>query len=480
MERIFGNFKNYWKLKNPRKLKDPGKLKNFLIFGLIFSLVTFWIFSGWPGLGRKLSVPPAVKTVRASPDIEYLRPTAYTDAGGRTTNPANAYDNASVPPNDTYAETDTGADEYPSITYHTWQTPNYTYTALVLKVNRSSSGHSNDQWGIAYSTDGGNNWAYIDSMSSNNVARGTVQVILSASQDLSQLQVKIDSEKVLGGDGGVVDTYDIWTEGTYTVNNPPAVDSVNLTPDPINLSENTTTTVTCAATVSDADGGNTITSATATVYRSGVGYSCAANDNNCYPNITPSATSTSGNYFYATFTVDLWFHAEPTDEGDYATAQGWNTQTWQCYVIAKDNQGATATGTDSTPPDLNTLLALTVTPTIDYGTLAGGATSSASEIITVTTTGNVPIDVELSGTDMTSTSTTSTIPVGQQEYALSSVEYGSGTDLSGTPAPLELESVKPTTHPSDQSDDIYWRIGIPSGQDPGTYTGTTTVDAIAD
>ena len=286
--------------------------------------------------------------------------------------------------------------------------------------------------------------------------------------------------RVVKSDGSLLDTYTVIPEITTAAANPPVVEAVDLTPDPIILTENTTTTVTCAATISDADGGNTITSATATVYRSGVGYNCSANDNNCYPNITPSATSTSGNYFYATFTVDLWFHAEPTDEGVYATAQGWNTQTWQCYVIAEDNQGATATGTDSTPPDLNTLLALTVTPTIDYGTLAAGATSSASEITTVTTTGNVPIDVELSGTDMTSTSTTSTIPVAQQECALSSVDYGSGTDLSGTPTTLELASTKPTVHPSNQSDDIYWRIGIPDDQDFATYTGTTTVSAIAD
>ena len=262
---------------------------------------------------------------------------------------------------------------------------------------------------------------------------------------------------------------------TVTVGNAaPTVSNVNLTPDPIVVTENTTTTVTCTATLTDTNGGNDISSATATIYRSGVGSNCSADDNNCYKVASCTLGTASGNDRSATCTADIWFHAEPTDSGTY------EGETWQCEVTAADSQSATGSGTDSTPPELEAQNAITVTASINYGTLSPGATSSASEIITATTTGNTAVDVQLSGTDMTSTSTTSTIPVAQQEYALSSVEYGSGTDLSGTPAPLELESVKPTTHPSDQSDDIYWRIGIPSGQDPGTYTGTTTVDAIAD
>jgi hypothetical protein len=260
---------------------------------------------------------------------------------------------------------------------------------------------------------------------------------------------------------------------TVTVGNAaPTVSNVNLTPDPIVLTENTTTTVTCTATLTDTNGGDDITSATATIYRSGVGSSCTADDNNCYKVSSCTLGTPVGDDVDATCTVDIWFHADPTDSGTYST------ETWQCEVTAIDSQGATGSATDSTPPELNTLNAIIVTASINYGTLLPGATSSVSEITTATTTGNAAVDVQLSGTDMVSGA--DSIPVSQQEYATSSVAYGSGTDLTSTPTALELESLKPTTHPSDQADDIYWRIGIPDGQPAGTYTGTTTVDAIAD
>ncbi|GAI29745.1 unnamed protein product, partial [marine sediment metagenome] len=216
------------------------------------------------------------------------------------------------------------------------------------------------------------------------------------------------------------------------INAIPTVSAVNLTPSPIVLTENTTTTVTCTATITDTDGGVTISSATGTIYRSGVGYSCSQDDNNCYPNKTCTLSAADGNNKYATCTADIWFHADPTDAGVY------EGETWQCYIIAEDDQAATATNTDDTPPELNTLNALIVTGSISYGTLAAGATSSASEIVVATTTGNAAIDVNISGTDMTTS--TYSIPVSHQEYATSSVDYGSGTDASNTATALVLES----------------------------------------
>jgi len=279
---------------------------------------------------------------------------------------------------------------------------------------------------------------------------------------------------VTGPDNKHVYIEDIRTEGEYTANDPPVVEGVDLTPDPITLTENTTTTVYCSSTISDAQGGTDVVSATATIYRSGVGYNCPQDDNNCYPNITPSATSTSGNYFYATFTEDLWFHAEPTDSGVYSG------ETWQCYVIAEDSGGLTATNTDAFPPELNSLEALIITSTIDYGTLAPGATSSVSQQTTVTSTGNIAIDIKLKGTDPFSTNGYS-FDASQQEYATSSVDYGAGTKLATTTyATLEVDLVKPEGHPSTSTDIIYWRIAIPADQQLGTYYSTTSAAATPD
>jgi len=52
--------------------------------------------------------------------------------------------------------------------------------------------------------------------------------------------------------------------------------------------------------------------------------------------------------------------------------------------------------------------------------------------------------------------------------------------LTTTATSLELDMSKPTSHPSTSTDDIYWGLAIPSGQNPGVYTGTSTFGAKSD
>jgi len=126
-----------------------------------------------------------------------------------------AYDNTAPPPNSTYADTLTNIDRSPSITYRNWQTTTFNYTTLTLKVNRYSFGHVDDRWGIKYSTNGGNTWQDLDAMSSQNIARATIEINLLPNQDLSQLRIRIDTDKVGKADNGHLYIYDIWTEGNY-------------------------------------------------------------------------------------------------------------------------------------------------------------------------------------------------------------------------------------------------------------------------
>ena len=248
----------------------------------------------------------------------------------------------------------------------------------------------------------------------------------------------------------------------------------------ITLTENTSKSVNCTLTAVDQNGGSDIISATTTIYRSGVASSCADDDNNCYQTITPSATSSSGDYFYATFTENIWFHAEPTD----VSAPTYSTEHWECYVVVEDSYAASTSTTNTAETiEMGTLDALIITSSINYQTLAPGATSSASQETTATTTGNAAIDVKLKGTaDFTSGA--NSFDASQQEYATSSVAYGTGTALATTTyATLELESLKPVQHDPIQAtatDIIYWRIGIPEGQAPGTYNSTTSAAAVLD
>lgn len=266
---------------------------------------------------------------------------------------------------------------------------------------------------------------------------------------------------------------DVATSTVQVVNAAPTVSSVVLNGGAdITLTENTTTSVLCTGTITDNNGGSDIVSATATIYRTSLGASCTANDNNCYQNISCTLSDPSGNNRYATCTAAIWFHAEPTDTGS-----PWAADTWSCTITGVDTQGASGSGTSGTV-ELTTLRALDFTPSIDYGTYAPGqGDASTTHETTATTTGNAAIDVELSGTNMTSGG--NSIPVGQQHYATSTVAWSSGTALTTTATSFNVDLPKPTTHPSNSTDIIYWGIQIPEGTPLGTYTGTVTVNAIA-
>ncbi len=152
--------------------------------------------------------------VSAYADTEYRRPTAYT-GGSKTTNPTYAYDNGTTPPNDTYSTSAALSTSTPEITFTTWQTTTYTYTALTLYVNRATTGYVDDTWDIQYTLNGGTSWLNLDPASSTNATRASVSVALTPSQNLSQVQIRHNYVKNKGSDSTRLMIYDIWTTGTY-------------------------------------------------------------------------------------------------------------------------------------------------------------------------------------------------------------------------------------------------------------------------
>lgn len=273
---------------------------------------------------------------------------------------------------------------------------------------------------------------------------------------------------------------DTLTPSVTVGNATPTVSAVSLNDGSgFSLTENVTTSIECTATITDPNNYGDISSATGTVYRSGVGASCTNNDNNCYQ-LTSSdcpLSSGSGSTKYATCTVDIWFHAESTD----GSAPSYSGEWWECQITATDAGSLTHSATNSIETvDLGSSNALIVTGSISYSTMAPGATSSASQEITATTTGNVAIDINVSGTGMATSSYY--MATSSQEYATSSVTYGNAeaTDLTDSAVALEVDLPKPDTHPSTSTDIIYWRIGVPSEQEKGDYTGTTTIAAKTD
>ena len=83
------------------------------------------------------------------------------------------------------------------------------------------------------------------------------------------------------------------------------------------------------------------------------------------------------------------------------------------------------------------------TASISYGALNPGSDSSETSTV-MQAKGNVGVDEQLSGTDMTSGG--NTIAVGQQKYNLTAAQgWTAGTALSTTPTEVELNVTKPKT-----------------------------------
>ena len=247
----------------------------------------------------------------------------------------------------------------------------------------------------------------------------------------------------------------------------PIVSAVNVASTTIDLNPNNTTSVIITGTITDTNGGSDISSATATLYATSTNENCSANDNTCYISITCTLGAAVGNDRNATCTTNIWFHSNPGG--------------WGASILAADNSNATGTATDTVPSTVNTLNAVIVTESITYDTLSpGNNMASTTKTIYATTTGNAAIDVQIKGNDMTY-GATGTIVAANERYATSTVGWVSGNIASSTNyVNFEVDLAKPTTHPSDSADIIYWGWSVPGGTPIGTYSGTLFFNPVSD
>lgn len=278
---------------------------------------------------------------------------------------------------------------------------------------------------------------------------------------------------------GNKDDADTNEELTYTLNtsgnSAPVASSVSIDSgaETVVLTGGTTKNVVCAGTVTDTDGYEDITSVTAKLYRSGVGAGAGDDNENHYTltgdsDCVPSGGSSNTETYTCTF--DIYFYADPTDDGsDYAA------QNWGCEMTPSDGDGAGTADTDTI--EMGTLQSISVSSTINFGSVSPGQNSTGDHITTVTNTGNVEIDFKVSGGSLSCT-TRGTIPVGSQEYSLSSFNYGDGTDLSDSEANINASLVKPTSGSPSVTDNLYWQVAVPTGVEGGC-TGSTTFVVIS-
>jgi len=246
--------------------------------------------------------------------------------------------------------------------------------------------------------------------------------------------------------------------------------------DDIILTSGTTTEVIATATVTDADGYSDLEEILGSFYWSEVAGEerCDYDANACYGlGISSASCATSScatNSCLISCSWDIWFHATPTHG---------SSETWDVWFGVTDSNSASDHGTES--GEIKALASFDKSSSsIDYGNLNPGEdTGTLSESQVITNQGNCPIDLIIYGSDLEDSG--NSIPVGYQEYATSAVAYGSGTDATSTETNVvDLDLTKPTDHPSNSTDTIYWGIGIPSIQAAGSYSGDTTYEAKAE
>ncbi|MBI2035113.1 MAG: hypothetical protein HYT12_00315 [Candidatus Liptonbacteria bacterium] len=265
----------------------------------------------------------------------------------------------------------------------------------------------------------------------------------------------------------------------------PSVSATAISPDPITPNENTTTSVTITATISDGNGCDTVFTdgtITAVFYRSGVTAtsSCTADDLNCYRNITlvevnNTCTGSSDTAGDAVGTTSVWYFVDATDASSTYSAQN-----WVALVTATDSQSSSSLQIDgaSSTVEINTTTALNVTATINYGSVAANDnTGATNQVATTTNTGNGAIDLEISGANLVSSG--NSIDVGQQKYASSTLTYASLTyTLSTSPTVREWNIGVATASTTASASSTFWGLAVPNGQANGSYTGTTTFTAV--
>ena len=240
---------------------------------------------------------------------------------------------------------------------------------------------------------------------------------------------------------------------------------------------------TVSTSIEDQNGCATgLVSAVATIYMSNAtgGYSCTANDNDCYQVTSTNCVKsdcTGDNDSLATYTctANMKHFAVPTDA---STGNPWEPYNWLSRLQVYD--GSNYTASTSPAVELVTSQALNVTEDwINFGSnlYAGQNTGTTNSTTTVINAGNSPINTNLAGTDMT-TVPSGNITVDNIKWDMSAgFNYPVGTSLSSAGQDVNTNLARATTT-SDVFTKIYWGLGVPFGTTPATYTGQNIFTAI--
>lgn len=249
----------------------------------------------------------------------------------------------------------------------------------------------------------------------------------------------------------------------------------------LTLVENSTTNLYVHGTISDADGCADVAtngSVAGKFYRTNHLNAdlCSADNNDCYTisNVACVKTGCDGpgdTVFTFECTAQIQYYADTTVSGPHSGSD------WTAKITATD--AATATGSQSDTIEMNSTVALDVTPSIDYGTINLGV-ESAQKTLTITNTGNSGIDIDVSGSGSMNCQSGS-IPVENAHYSQSQgFAYAAGTPLAQTATEVELNLANQTNDAATSTKDMYFVLKNPALGVGGTCANTLTISARAD
>jgi hypothetical protein len=281
--------------------------------------------------------------------------------------------------------------------------------------------------------------------------------------------------RIVKSDGSLLDGYTNIAEATTNYTPTIAAPALNGNADII-LSPGSYAVVQATATVSDSNGYGDLKVAnfTGRFYRSDVGASCTQDYDTCYDLASAcSLSGCSGNSCTVTCQASFGFNTAPTDQ-----ETPWASSTWMASITAVDARGTTSTATSTSPVEVLSLLAIQITPTINYGSLGVGTNTSTNKLVHATSSGNTSWDLTVYGTDMTRG--TSTIPVSNQHYSTTSgLSYASGTPLGYNPGvTLDLNVPRASSSIDPTGTSVWWGNAVPNPNKAGAHTGQNTFIAV--
>lgn len=229
-------------------------------------------------------------------------------------------------------------------------------------------------------------------------------------------------------------------------------------------------------TISDANGVTDIASTSLIFYRSSASSTCTTDKNDCYTVTSCAINTTPTNDTATTYNcpLDIAFWIDATDAGGH-----YPNDSWIAAVTVSDLVSDLTTNTATTT--INSLLALNIPETINYGTrtLNEESTTANNVELSLTQRGNTKADVEIQGTPMTC-SILGTIPVANQKYALTDLSYASSTATLSTTQTRANRDVDYRTDDNTQlASSLFWNIKIPQTGVKGLCTGSNTISLIA-